>query len=176
MTPDEFIARWRASELKARAASREHFIDLCQLLGEPTSAEAAPAGERYCFVRGARPAERTHGRGGPLPGFGGMRSLATRDSRAPEASGFSPGSPCSSRSFELARRSASARPQRFPLLSRVCRDRRRAPRPQGQRIGTWLGAFSVPVGRDGNPKGLETRYLLAVLPFGCSAPRARYIL
>ena len=54
MTPGEFIAKWQASELKERSASQEHFIDLCRLLGEPTPAEADPAGERYCFERGAR--------------------------------------------------------------------------------------------------------------------------
>ena len=54
MTPGEFIAKWRASELKERSAAHEHFIDLCRLLGEPTPAEADPTGERYCFERGAR--------------------------------------------------------------------------------------------------------------------------
>ena len=54
MTPSEFIAKWRASELKERSAAQEHFIDLCRLLGEPTPAEADPTGERYCFERGAR--------------------------------------------------------------------------------------------------------------------------
>ena len=54
MTPGEFIAKWRASELKERSASQEHFIDLCRMLGEPTPAEADPTGERYCFERGAR--------------------------------------------------------------------------------------------------------------------------
>ena len=54
MTPGEFIAKWRASELKERSASQEHFIDLCWLLGEPTPAEADPTGNRYCFERGAR--------------------------------------------------------------------------------------------------------------------------
>ena len=54
MTPGEFIAKWRASELKESAASQEHFIDLCRLLGEPTPAEADPTGDRYCFERGAR--------------------------------------------------------------------------------------------------------------------------
>ena len=54
MTPDDFIAKWRASELKERSAAQEHFIDLCRLLGEPTPAEADPTGERYCFERGAR--------------------------------------------------------------------------------------------------------------------------
>ena len=54
MTPGEFIAKWRASELKERSASQEHFIDLCRLLDEPTPAEADPTGEHYCFERGAR--------------------------------------------------------------------------------------------------------------------------
>ncbi|MCY4555270.1 MAG: class I SAM-dependent DNA methyltransferase [Chloroflexi bacterium] len=53
-TPHEFIAKWRASTLKERSASQEHFIDLCRLLGEPTPAEADPSGETYCFERGAR--------------------------------------------------------------------------------------------------------------------------
>ena len=54
MTPYEFIAKWRASELKERSAAQEHFIDLCRLLDEPTPAEVDPIGERYCFERGAR--------------------------------------------------------------------------------------------------------------------------
>ena len=54
MTPHEFIAKWRASELKERSASQEHFIDLCRLLGEQTPVEADPTGETYCFERGAR--------------------------------------------------------------------------------------------------------------------------
>ena len=56
MTPHEFITKWRASELKERSASQEHFIDLCRLLGEPTPVEADPTGETYCFERGARKA------------------------------------------------------------------------------------------------------------------------
>ncbi len=54
MTPGEFIAKWRASELKERSASQEHFIDLCRLLDESTPAEADPTGDHYCFERGAR--------------------------------------------------------------------------------------------------------------------------
>ena len=54
MTPAEFIAKWRTSELKERSASQEHFIDLCRMLDEPTPADADPTGERYCFERGAR--------------------------------------------------------------------------------------------------------------------------
>ena len=54
VTPHAFIAKWRASELKERSASQEHFLDLCRLLREPTPAEADPTGETYCFERGAR--------------------------------------------------------------------------------------------------------------------------
>ena len=54
MTPGEFIAKWRASELKERSAAQSHFIDLCRLLCEPTPTDADPTGEWYCFERGAR--------------------------------------------------------------------------------------------------------------------------
>ena len=54
MTPGEFIAKWRASELKERSAAQSHFNDLCRLLGEPTPRDADPIGEWYCFERGAR--------------------------------------------------------------------------------------------------------------------------
>ena len=53
MSPHEFISKWRASELKERSASQEHFIDLCRLLDEQTPVEADPTGETYCFERGA---------------------------------------------------------------------------------------------------------------------------
>ena len=61
MNAQEFIAKWRASELKESSAAHEHFIDLCRLLGEPTPAEDDPSGQRYCFERGAR--KDTGGRG-----------------------------------------------------------------------------------------------------------------
>ena len=54
MRPHDFIAKWRASELKERSASQEHFLDLCRLLDEPTPAEADPTGDTYCFEKGAR--------------------------------------------------------------------------------------------------------------------------
>ena len=53
MTPEEFVAKWRAVQLKERSAAQEHFIDLCRLLDEPTPAEADPTGDAYCFERGA---------------------------------------------------------------------------------------------------------------------------
>ena len=42
MTPVEFIAKWRASELKESSAAQEHFIDLCRLLGDRLTFSAAP--------------------------------------------------------------------------------------------------------------------------------------
>ena len=54
MTPSEFISKWQTSELKESSGSQEHFLDLCQLLGEKTPAEADPDGTFYCFERGAR--------------------------------------------------------------------------------------------------------------------------
>ena len=54
LEPREFIRKWTGATLKERSAAQEHFIDLCRLLGEPTPAEDDPAGDRYCFERGAR--------------------------------------------------------------------------------------------------------------------------
>ena len=54
MTPDEFIAKWQASELKESSAAQSHFNDLCRMLDEPTPIEANPTGESYCFERGAQ--------------------------------------------------------------------------------------------------------------------------
>ena len=53
MTPYEFISKWRASTLTERSASQQHFLDLCELLGEPKPADVDPSGESYCFERGA---------------------------------------------------------------------------------------------------------------------------
>jgi type II restriction/modification system DNA methylase subunit YeeA len=53
MTPSAFIKKWKAANLKERSAAREHFIDVCRLLDEPTPAEADPDGAWYCFERGA---------------------------------------------------------------------------------------------------------------------------
>jgi hypothetical protein len=38
-------------DLPERAASQEHFIDLCRLLDHPTPAEADATGEDYCFEK-----------------------------------------------------------------------------------------------------------------------------
>lgn len=53
MTASQFIKKWKASTLKERSASQEHFIDLCRLISHPTPAEADPTGEHFTFERGA---------------------------------------------------------------------------------------------------------------------------
>jgi len=53
MTPDHFITKWKTAELRERAASQSHFIDLCALLDEPAPTAADPLGEWYAFERGA---------------------------------------------------------------------------------------------------------------------------
>ena len=52
----EFAAKWRDNARRENAASQEHFIDLCRLLGVPTPNEADPTGEWYTFEAGV---ERT---------------------------------------------------------------------------------------------------------------------
>ncbi len=53
MTPQDFISKWRNTELKERSASQSHFIDLCRLLDieDPTTAD--PKGEWFTFEKGA---------------------------------------------------------------------------------------------------------------------------
>lgn len=53
VTPDQFIAKWQAADLKERSAAQSHFIDLCKMLDEPAPTDADPSGEWYAFERGA---------------------------------------------------------------------------------------------------------------------------
>ncbi len=53
MTPAEFIAKWRQVQLTERAASQQHFLDLCDLLDHPKPAAADPTGESFTFEKGA---------------------------------------------------------------------------------------------------------------------------
>jgi hypothetical protein len=61
MTPYEFAMKWLGSERTERAASQEHFIDLCRLLETATPNEADPIGDFYAFEKGA---DKTSGGGG----------------------------------------------------------------------------------------------------------------
>jgi hypothetical protein len=51
MTPQAFVDKWSQTDLSERAASHEHFIDLCQLLNQPTPASADATGQDYCFEK-----------------------------------------------------------------------------------------------------------------------------
>ena len=53
MTPQDFITKWRAAELKERSASQSHFNDLCALLGILDPIAADPVGEWFAFEKGA---------------------------------------------------------------------------------------------------------------------------
>ncbi len=53
LTPQAFVAKWRQSALKESAADREHFIDLCRLIGHETPAEADATGANFTFQYGA---------------------------------------------------------------------------------------------------------------------------
>ena len=51
MNPYDFSQKWGVSQLSESAASQEHFLDICRLLGEPTPAEADPNGEFFTFEK-----------------------------------------------------------------------------------------------------------------------------
>ena len=53
ITPREFAAKWSGSKRTERAASQEHFIDLCRLLDVQTPNEADPVGDWYAFEKDA---------------------------------------------------------------------------------------------------------------------------
>lgn len=61
LTPFEFATKWQGSAGTERAASQEHFIDLCRLVGAKTPNQADPTGDFYAFEKGA---EKTGGGGG----------------------------------------------------------------------------------------------------------------
>jgi hypothetical protein len=62
MTPNEFVTKWKAVELKERSAAQSHFIDLCRMLDEPAPTDAGPTGDWYCFERGATKSTGDEGR------------------------------------------------------------------------------------------------------------------
>jgi type II restriction/modification system DNA methylase subunit YeeA len=61
MTPQEFVAKWRRTNLSERSACQQHFLDLCEVLGQPKPAAADPDGEFYTFERGVTKTEGGHG-------------------------------------------------------------------------------------------------------------------
>ena len=61
MTPHEFIQKWQAASLSERSAYQQHFLDLCELLGQPKPAAADPEGAWYTFERGVLRTEGGNG-------------------------------------------------------------------------------------------------------------------
>ncbi|HUE70288.1 MAG TPA: DNA methyltransferase [Pirellulaceae bacterium] len=61
MTPQQFIAKWQAANLSERSACQQHFLDLCDLLGQEKPAAADPEGAWYCFERGVSKTEGGQG-------------------------------------------------------------------------------------------------------------------
>jgi len=53
MSPQEFVDKWRRSELKESAGAQSHFNDICRMLGHPTPAKADPEGATFTFEKGA---------------------------------------------------------------------------------------------------------------------------
>jgi type II restriction/modification system DNA methylase subunit YeeA len=54
MNPEQFKAKWKRANLTERSASHQHFLDLCDLLGESKPAEVDPDGDSYTFEKGAK--------------------------------------------------------------------------------------------------------------------------
>ena len=52
MPPQAFVEKWQRANLSARSAYQQHFLDLCDLLGQPKPAESDPDGASYTFERG----------------------------------------------------------------------------------------------------------------------------
>src|SRR5712664_2850965 len=52
MTPQQFIAKWKRASLSERSAAQQHFLDLCELLGQPKPADVDSEGTWYTFERG----------------------------------------------------------------------------------------------------------------------------
>lgn len=47
----DFVQRWKIRSLSERSGSQSHFIDLCDMLGQPHPAAADTVGERYTFEK-----------------------------------------------------------------------------------------------------------------------------
>ena len=54
MTPDQLARKWGRAQLRERAGSQEHFLDICRLVGENTPAEVDPNGEFFTFEKSLR--------------------------------------------------------------------------------------------------------------------------
>jgi hypothetical protein len=67
MLPQDFIAKWQRANLSERSAAQQHFLDLCDLLGQPKP-DTADANGTFCaflccpvFRPAGWPNQGTHG-------------------------------------------------------------------------------------------------------------------
>jgi len=79
MLPQQFIAKWQRANLSDRSASQQHFLDLCDLLGQPKPATADPDGAWYTFERGVTKTGGGEGYSGVGMLSGLMRLWGKRD-------------------------------------------------------------------------------------------------
>jgi hypothetical protein len=49
----DFVAKWRKTDLSERSAVQQHFLDLCRLVGHEAPAEFDPTGAEFAFEMGA---------------------------------------------------------------------------------------------------------------------------
>ncbi|HQN42758.1 MAG TPA: hypothetical protein PLA25_01390 [Anaerolineaceae bacterium] len=61
LTPQDFVTKWRRSQVNERAGYQQHFLDLCQLAGHPTPAELDPKGQFFRFEANASKADGGEG-------------------------------------------------------------------------------------------------------------------
>ena len=61
MNPYDFAKKWGRAQLSESAASQEHFLDMCRLVGEPTPAEADPSGDFFTFEKSLKKETGAHG-------------------------------------------------------------------------------------------------------------------
>lgn len=54
MTPEDFIAKWRHSELKEKQAAQSHFNDLCAVLEVPNPTDEDTKGTSYVFEKAVK--------------------------------------------------------------------------------------------------------------------------
>src|SRR5215213_3187540 len=52
LSPQEFVAKWRSSNLRENAAYVSHFEDLCRLVGHPTPTDVDREGKTFTYQAG----------------------------------------------------------------------------------------------------------------------------
>jgi len=52
LTPQAFVAKWKRAELSESSAAQQHFLDVCELVGHETPADADSTGKEFAFEMG----------------------------------------------------------------------------------------------------------------------------